>query len=500
MKTRLTAVLLLSALFLTACGSSEPVETAAPDSSSAPENTGMSYDPEVPETDFGGYTFTFAVRGDGSGSGKWHSTDIFADSINGDVLNDAVYQRTSFIEETYNVKFDLMWCGETSTAITGSAMSQAVTKQIMAGDDTIDAILSSPYDTVGYLMNGYLIDLNSVEYLNLDKPWWDQNVNESLSFNGKIFFTTGEMTIIDNKCAYAMLFSKNVVDMYKLESPYDVVKSGRWTLDHMITDAKTVSADLNGSGEADENDRYGVEAWQDACFGFIHSTGSRFGVLNDKGEPELTFYNERMVNSWEKLIDFMQTDNCLALKPGDDALNKIGGSQEINDTLRVLLETDRALYAFATINTILALRQSNADFGVIPMPKYDEAQEHYYSTSHGYATTMLSIPVTVSDPSRSGLILEAFAAKSMELVTPAFYDVTLTGKSIRDDESAEMLDIIFGGKVYDIGYFYQWGNLTNLAMNAFNAKDKNIASLWEGAKTAAEQGVADAQKVFGTLE
>ncbi|MBQ2707542.1 MAG: hypothetical protein IJF67_04700, partial [Clostridia bacterium] len=98
------------------------------------------------------------------------------------------------------------------------------------------------------------------------------------------------------------------------------------------------------------------------------------------------------------------------------------------------------------------------------------------------------------------LILEAFAAKSMELVTPAFYDVTLTGKTIRDEDSAEMLEIIYGSKIYDIGYFFQWGDLTNIVLNSYNAKDINISSFYKAAESAASQGVEDALEVFSTLE
>lgn len=112
----------------------------------------------------------------------------------------------------------------------------------------------------------------------------------------------------------------------------------------------------------------------------------------------------------------------------------------------------------------------------------------------------MSIPVTASDTSRTGLLMEAFAAKSMELVTPAFYNVTLTGKTVRDEDSKEMLDIIYANKIYDIGYFFQWGNLTNLVMNAYNAKDINISSIYEGAESAALNDVETAKEIFASLE
>lgn len=455
--------------------------------------------PNLPDADFEGYTFTFAVRGDGSGSGAWHSTDLVSDGLNGDALNDAIYRRTSYIEETYNVRFDLLWCGETSVSLTGSEMSKTINRIILSGEDCIDAILSSPYDTVGYMINDFIVDLNQIEYLDLSQPWWDQNANANLSLNDRIYFTTGEITIIDNKCTYGMIFSKRLADTYEIESPYEAVRAGTWTLDRVIADAKKAASDLNGDGKMNHLDRFGFLSWQDACFGLIHSMGNRFGSINDNGDPELCFYTERMVNSWEKLIGFAENEGFLALKP-DHSFFKATGFSTLEQLMANLLENDQFLYAFSTVNTVLNLRDCSADFGIVPLPKYDESQNRYYATAHGYGTTLLSVPVIASDLSRTGLILEAFAAKSMELVTPAFYDLTLTGKTIRDKDSAEMLEIIYGNKIYDIGYFFQWGNLTNLVMNAYNKKDINLTSLYEKAEKAAITGVEEAQEIFGALK
>ena len=38
-----------------------------------------------------------------------------------------------------------------------------------------------------------------------------------------------------------------------------------------------------------------------------------------------------------------------------------------------------------------------------------------------------------------------------QLVTPEYYDRTLTHKRLKDEESVEMLDIIFANRIYDMG-------------------------------------------------
>ena len=100
------------------------------------------------------------------------------------------------------------------------------------------------------------------------------------------------------------------------------------------------------------------------------------------------------------------------------------------------------------------------------------------------------MPVTTRDPDRTGFILEAFSAKSAEIVTPAFYDKTLIGKSTRDDESAEMLELIFSSKKYDIGNFFAWGDLTNKVMTAWNKKNENIENCGGAYNPAKEAAVS----------
>ena len=51
------------------------------------------------------------------------------------------------------------------------------------------------------------------------------------------------------------------------------------------------------------------------------------------------------------------------------------------------------------------------------------------------------MPTNASDPERTEIILEALSAESRYTVQPAYYDISLKGKYIRDEECADMLDI-----------------------------------------------------------
>ena len=91
------------------------------------------------------------------------------------------------------------------------------------------------------------------------------------------------------------------------------------------------------------------------------------------------------------------------------------------------------------------------DFGILPWPKYDEASEYYANVDA--ATNMIVVPITNQVPDNTGLVLESLAILGREHVIPAYYDVALKTRDSRDEDSAEMMDIIVAHRVFDLGYY-----------------------------------------------
>ncbi|MDD4773305.1 MAG: hypothetical protein PHZ09_06825, partial [Eubacteriales bacterium] len=118
------------------------------------------------------------------------------------------------------------------------------------------------------------------------------------------------------------------------------------------------------------------------------------------------------------------------------------------------------------------------DFGIVPIPKYDEAQDGYYSCANNVACPFVMIPKTVTETARAGVLTEAMARKGRELTKVAFYDITLKDKASRDEESKEMLDIVFDNMVYDMVFFFNFGDIGNLANNMMSAKNTDLASYY----------------------
>ncbi|MBQ7983848.1 MAG: hypothetical protein IJ302_09765, partial [Clostridia bacterium] len=160
---------------------------------------------------------------------------------------------------------------------------------------------------------------------------------------------------------------------------------------------------------------------------------------------------------------------------------------------------DRTLFRPGSIFDIQTYRSMDSDFGILPYPKYDEAQDEFSHIIASAYCPALCIPATNSDPDRTGFLLEALAYESRDTVTKAYYDVSLYTKMTRDNESGEMLDIIFSTKRYDLGWVFGWGSLVQ-QMDTIGASGKSFATIWETRRKSAERAMAQTLEFYSTNE
>ena len=138
------------------------------------------------------------------------------------------------------------------------------------------------------------------------------------------------------------------------------------------------------------------------------------------------------------------------------------------DDLYAIVRDGNAMMVPGTFSGAMTYFRDNKNpFGVIPYPKYDEAQTDYYTMSDG-SHALLAVPASISDPEFTGIITEALCAESWKNVIPKFYETALKVKLADDNDTSEMIDLIKNGCVFDYGYIYDNGigfgfTLQNLA-------------------------------------
>lgn len=487
------ALLLVTLLGAASCGSSgdsgtvteatQPTTDAVQETETAETRL---YD-NVPDKDFGGKTFDILTAG--NWNNEWTEIyDFQAEEENGEPINDAVFHRNLAIEERFNV--DIVEINNMGNDKGGTGKgSKFIEKSVMASDLAYDASLMGAYDVSTLSYNNYLLDLASeVPNIDLTQPWWDQKANSDLAMRGKMYYTTGDISTIDNDCTFCILFNKNLLNTYDMEDPYQLVRDGKWTLDKFIEMASQVSQDLNGDSKYDENDLYGFCIWQDSMMGMVNAAGEKFCTINAQGDLELTLNTERSQNMIERYME-LAFDRSLAYSIYHNP-----------DVIETMFANDQVLFYSRYLCIIKKYRDMDTDFGILPYPKYDEAQDAYYHTVAPYGCSFICVPAVVEDVEMTGSVLEAMACESMYTVTPAYYDITLEGKQLRDNESSEMLDIILGSRVFDLGQFYQVGTYNEQIMNLFRNNKKEFVSMCEKFEKKANNDLNKINTAFAEME
>ena len=150
------------------------------------------------------------------------------------------------------------------------------------------------------------------------------------------------------------------------------------------------------------------------------------------------------------------------------------------------------------------MRNMKDDYGVLPYPKFNEAQESYYTHLDGtFSAQLITITLPDEDLERTGTIVEALNAYSREYTIPAIYDVALKVKASRDDDSVRMLDLALAGRRYSLDSMDE-SNFPLSAKKALRyqiqAGNENIASYYEANKTAAEEWITAMVNAFNESE
>ncbi len=477
MKQKLVVIFLamqiLVALVAVSCATDEStVKTPSNNDSLSAEESATETERKsaaVPGKDYGGVKFDIFVSG--NWDNEWtESYDFYAPEQTGELINDAVYLRNKIIEDRYNIEInEINIRGQASGG--NGAGAQEITKIVAAGDKSYDAAMIGTYDVSNLALKGYLLDLNSqVPYLNLQNEWWDQKANIDLSMKGKMYFTTGDISMLDNDCTYCILFNKMLIVDYNFENPYEMVRAHTWTMDKFVSMAKQVSSDLNGDSKFDQNDLYGMCVWQDGMLAAINAAGGRIGKINENGEIELTLNTERNIDMLTKFMSLVY-DRSVAFS-----------IYHSGDHIENMFANDQVLFYNRYLNIVKKYRNMDTDFGILPFPLYEESQKEYYTTVHAYGNSFICVPLVVEDIEMTGIVLEDMACESMYIITPAYYDISLQGKLLRDDESSEMLDIILSTRLYDVGASYQIGTYNERIMDMFRHNTTDFASMYKNTK------------------
>jgi len=428
--------------------------------------------------DFGGASFDIWTT-----DREWLSNDIDVLETNGDILNDAIYERNALVEERFNVVIN--------SSLTLGINESDPKNSILAGDCEYHLLMQTDRTVLTYAQEGLIYSIDDLPYIDVTKPYWSQSINRELSIHNKLYFSYGDFNLSSYDYTHVLTFNKKMVEDYSLEDLYDLVNSGKWTYEKFDAMMQSVTSDLNGDGVMNEEDQYGLLSQPKQVLPCLWISANELSIKkNSNDEPEFNLSTDaKFANVIERIYN-------MTWDTGSWFVNTEGNNADL--AMKTMFESNQGLFNNSTFFSISSLRSMEADFGIIPYPKYDEVQDGYYSRVEGGRAS--AVPITMTDTEMISVIMEAMSSASYDLVIPAYYEIALKGKVSRDVESEDMLDIIMNGRIYDLGDTYWCDQLRDgIFAPMFRTNDRNFVSKMEAAKPKLDEAIGKAIAAFEAI-
>ena len=391
--------------------------------------------------------------------------DYDIETLNGEVLNDAIYNRNLIIMDKYNLKFEPIHAND--------KIKSFMSKTIQSGIDEYDLVTPLLNHAGDFASKGYGINIYNTA-LSIDAPWWDQNILKSTSIGGAAYYTAGDIFIKHYDGLPMLMFNKRLLNELGLDSPYKYVGENQWTLDKFNEMVKGRYIDLDENGKRNKYDQYGLATQCDYVISIVNGCGQFFTDKDKDDLPVFVGNSEKMANILDRVMQHYGSDDTYCIHR--DASKEGGWNGPVPSAAWIFPE-GRSLFYWGMARYLgLYLREMEDEFGIVPIPKYDSSQDRYYSTVNGWNSYTVMLPRTVQDVERNSIILDAMAYHGMKMIKPAYYEVCLQRKYTRDEESAAMLDIIFSSAHYEAG---GGGSFAGGLCDAIQKGSVNTASLYE---------------------
>ncbi len=486
MKTRITTLVLALLMLLStvSCGegNDQPTETSGSNTPSisveeettpeetVPEETEPAYAPEIRDMD----GFTLNILHHNTQKMTWTEIQLDAEEVTGEIINDAIYERNERIMNDYNCVISV----NAETEVTATLVSTLV----MGGDTANDVIFVRDYEVPGSV--AYISDWNTLPNITLENEWWYPDATGVFNIGGKLIAATNSMSLSCVSRASGFAFNKTIYNKYNFEkSIYDYVYEDKWTLDVFQTLASSVYEDVDGDGDYDDTDVYGIgqSSYKEIFARFINGAGVSFISKDEQGYPVFTLPNEEVnINKMMRIMELAQ-DKTIYNNPDKSNMNSATAYGDLTKNTALF----RLCHAKAMSST---LRDADIEYGFVPNPKYDETQDRYYSTT--WAFEIMTLPKTLAEDQKDnvGLLLEALAFDSHTSVLERYKEEAVKSKYAQSQDDYNMLDIAFKTMSFDLGAILWEGPIVNKLIQEIYAKDGGtIASTFASQKKMIEK-------------
>ena len=407
---------------------------AATEESKAEESTA----PTFADADYGGEKFTVYMRVNSTYTAEY----IDSEGENGDVMNDSVWRRNVAVEEKYKISI------ETKEA---KKPHSTVVSDISSGAIDYDLIIDRRSELASLATSGVFADFNKTG-IDFSRPWWDDNA-KGYEIAGRRFFMANDVNVNNLSGARFLYFNKDMINSFKLDQPYELVKKNQWTLDNFLVLLQGAS-ETRAEGELGI---YGILCETGASNGnhmhLLVGCGVKATEVDSSGEITLTVTDqiEKISDIFDKLKPVLENPSHALTYDQTSKLFNNGVYKNKYDQGRGAFAAGHFLFVQNGMGVAVQFSDMSDDYGLVPNPKYNSDQQSYYHKIDKYSV-IWAIPKAdgVIDYDRVANVFDYWAYVSSNTVMPSFYEITIKTRRFTDATASDMLDIVKDSLVYDV--------------------------------------------------
>ena len=370
--------------------------------------------------------------------------NVLADEVNGESVNDAKYNAMLKVEEKYKIDLVEYYCGWDNQY--DEIMNISAT-----GEDIYDVAYLRSTHVGAMFTRSYLYNLYDVQNLNIDMPWWNQQLKDDGTLLGNhLYYLSSDANLMAFEGTWGIYFNKTLAEDMGIPSPYEDVYNNTWTLPR-LTELAAQGASLRGdaSWEFDGNGSslYGMASFKNLINALMVGCNEHYCLKDADGVPYFAMANSATV--------YDVTETIAALTSATNDGTYISANSSGKHYITDIFSQNRSVFMGGELKAGAAeLQDMTNPYGILPIPKYNADQENYLSNML-WSTLLMTIPTTCATPERTAAVMDLLSYYAWRDVLPVYYE-RLCYRGMRDAESVAMLEIISETRYLNWALAYSW--------------------------------------------